>query len=76
MFHLKNTELPNTAVMLAGNVDISDHRGIPKPFSSDCLVTENQTAKQMLQFAELSLRNKGPSFQNLTFLLMPLHYRI
>ena len=27
---------------LAGNVGISDHWGKPGPFSSDCLVTENQ----------------------------------
>ena len=25
---------------LAGNVDINDDKGKPKPFSSDCLVTE------------------------------------
>ena len=47
---LKNTELPNTAVVLewclilrlAGNVGISEHLGKPKPFPNDCLVTENQ----------------------------------
>ena len=46
----KNTELPNAAVVLtwrlilslAGNEGISDHWGKPKPFSNDCLVTENQ----------------------------------
>ena len=27
---------------LASNVGISDHWGKPKPFSNDCLVTENQ----------------------------------
>ena len=57
-------------------MDISDHLGKPKRFSSDGLVTENQKAQQMLQFAELSLRNKGPSFHNLTLLLMPLRYRV
>ena len=46
----KNTELPNAAAMLkwrlilrlAGNVGISDHLGKRKPFSNDCLATENQ----------------------------------
>ena len=46
----KDTELPNTAAVLkwrlilrlAGNVGISDHWGKPKPFSNDCLVTENE----------------------------------
>ena len=57
---------------LAGNVGISDHWGKPKTFSSDCLVTESKKAWQMLQFSELSKRNKGPSFHNLTFLLMLL----
>ena len=46
----KNTELPNAAdvpkwrliLRLAGNVGISDHWGKLKPFSNDCLVTENQ----------------------------------
>ena len=33
-------------------------------------------AHQMLHFAELSSGNKGPSFHNLTFLLMLLHYRL
>ena len=51
-------------------MDISDHLGKPKRFSSDGLVTENQKAQQMLQFAELSLKNERPSFHNLTFLLM------
>ena len=49
-FTLKNTELPNKAAVLkwrlilrlAGNVGISDQWGKPKPFSNDCLVTENQ----------------------------------
>ena len=48
---LKDTELPNAVLKwrqilrLAGNVDISDHWGKPKPFSSGCLVTENQKKK-------------------------------
>ena len=54
IFHFKkNTELPNAAAVvkwrsilrLAGNVGISDHLGKPKPFSNDCLVTENQKSK-------------------------------
>ena len=43
-------KLPNAAgvlkwrqiLRLAGNVGISDHWGKPKPFSSNCLVKENQ----------------------------------
>ena len=27
---------------LAANVDISDHKGMPKPFPSECLVTVNK----------------------------------
>ena len=45
---------------------ISDHWGKPKPFSTDCLVTENQESIAMLQFSDFSQRNKGPSFHNLT----------
>ena len=44
-------------------MDISDHKGNPKSFSSDSLVPRK--AKQMLIFAEFSLRNKGTEFQNL-----------
>ena len=55
---------------------ISDHLGKPKPFSNDCLVTENQKSIANAAISELSQRNKGPSFHNLTFLLMLLRYRI
>ena len=55
---------------------ISDHWGKPKTFSCDCLVIETKTTHQMLQFSELSKRNKGPTFHNLTFLLMALRYRL
>ena len=48
----KNTDLPNAAAVqklrlilrLAGNIGISDHWGKPKPFSNNCLVTENKKA--------------------------------
>ena len=46
-----------------------------RALSNDYLVTENQTSIEILQFSELSQRNKGPSFHNLTFLLMLLRYR-
>ena len=55
---------------------ISDHWGKPKTFSCDCLVTETKKAQQTLQFSELSKRNKGPFFHNLTFLFMVLRYRL
>ena len=55
---------------------ISDHWEKPNTFSSDCVVTETKKGMQMLQFSELSRRNKGPSFHNLTFLLMSLRYRL
>ena len=50
---------------------ISDH-----PFSNDCLVTENQKSIANAEISELSQRNKGPSFHNLTFLLMLLRNRL
>ena len=57
---------------------ISDNWAKPKPFSNDCLVTENRKsiANAAIFFIELSQRNKGPSFHNLTFLLMLLRYRL
>ena len=44
-YHLK-IQNDVTILRLAGNVGISDHWGKPKPFSSDCLVTENQKKKK------------------------------
>ena len=75
-FPFKNTELPNAAAMLkwrlilglVGNVGITDHRGKPKPFSSDCLVTENQRSIANAALFWTFLENfKGPSFHNLKF---------
>ena len=55
---------------------ISDHVGKQNTFLSHCLVIKNKKALQVLQFSELSKRNKGPSFHNLTFLLRLLRYRL
>ena len=55
---------------------IIDIWGKPKPFSSVVWSLKTKKTQQMLQFSELSQRNKGPSFQNLTFLSMLLRYRL
>ena len=47
---------------------ISGHWRKPNHFKH-CLVTEYQNSTEMLQFGELSSRNKGPSFHNLTFFI-------
>ena len=52
-------------VTLDANVDISDHKGTPKPFPSDYLVTENKKQNKMVNYAELSSRNKAPSLHRL-----------
>ena len=52
-------------VTLDANVDISDHKGTLKPFPSDCLVTENKKQNKMVNYAELSSRNKAPSLHRL-----------
>ena len=57
---------------------ISDHWEEPKAFSSDCLVTENQKAQQMLQFADFffeKLRTKFLQFDDHinAFTLSPLN---
>ena len=52
-------------VTLDAIVDISDHRGTPKPFSSDCLVTVNKKQNKMANYAELFSRNKAPSLHRL-----------
>ena len=50
IFHLKKYRITKRSgrakvtfnFKTSGNVGISDHWGKPKPFSNDCLVTENQ----------------------------------
>ena len=83
---LKNTELPNAAAVLkwrlllrlVGNVGISDHWGKPKPFSTDCLVTENQKSIAngaiLWTFSEKN-RTKFSQFDvfNFAFTLSPLN---
>ena len=51
------------------NVDCSDHKVTPKPFTSDCFATKNKKKEnKMLKYAELSSRLKAPSLHNLTFI--------
>ena len=38
---------------------ISDHFGEQKLFSSDCFITKNKEAQQMLQFAEKVFKNEA-----------------
>ena len=85
-FHIKkHTELPNAAIVLkwrsvlrlAGYVGISDLWVKPKPLSSDCLVTENPNKhSKCCTFLNFFREINGPSFHNLTFLLMLLRYRL
>ena len=50
---------------------ISNHgAGSQNHFQAIVWSLKAKNALQMLQFAELSQRNKGPSFYNLTFLLL------
>ena len=48
---IKITGFSNVVVVLtldfrlAANVDIFDHKGMPKPFPSECLVTEKTKSK-------------------------------
>ena len=55
---------------------ISDHWGSQKHFQGIIWSLKPKKTWQMVQFSELSKRNKGPSFHNLTFLLMLLRYRL
>ena len=50
------------------------HWGIQNHFQTIVWSLKNKKAQQLLQFAEISSRKEGPSFHNLTFLLMRLRY--
>ena len=56
--------------------DLSGHSKRTPKIDFQYRLSLNAGQKYFLQFSELSSRNKGPSFHNLTLLLMILRYRL